>query len=208
MSRVLVAMAFMATGVSTASSPLRVKASPAVAPCVAAASIAYERAAGQGVALSIGELGSPASAGGADVVIGADQELNRIIESGASAPDLDVDVARIPWVLVAAVGAPAMDVRSLGRTGALVRTLDGVVAREAWRNLAQQGLAPGRVERVGSFSARSKPSAAATRRRWRRGDACRKSMRPPVRGCIRRSKPLRRRWGSRRSSRRSCAAFW
>jgi hypothetical protein len=148
MSRVLVAMAFMATGVSTASSPLRVKASPAVAPCVAAASIAYERAAGQGVALSIGELGSPASAGGADVVIGADQELNRIIESGASAPDLDVDVARIPWVLVAAVGAPAMDVRSLGRTGALVRTLDGVVAREAWRNLAQQGLAPGRVERV------------------------------------------------------------
>jgi hypothetical protein len=148
MSRVVVAMLFVATGMAAASSPLRVKASPAVAPCVAAASLEYQRATGRRVAVSIGELGSPASAGGADVVVGADQELNRIIESGTSAPDLDVDVARIPWVLVAPVGMPAMDVRSLGRTGARVRTLGGVVAREAWRNLAQQGLAPGRVERV------------------------------------------------------------
>ncbi len=148
MTRALVAMAFMGPGVATASSPLRVKASPAVAPCVAAASREYQRATGPRVALSVVALGSPASAAGADVVIGADQELNRIIESGTSAPELDVDVARIPWVLVAPVGTAAVDVRSLGRTGALVRTLDGVVAREAWRNLAQQGLAPGRVERV------------------------------------------------------------
>jgi len=148
MSRVLFGLVLVAAAASPAPAPLRVKASPAVAPCVAAAGLEYERATGRKLAVETATLGSPASAQGADVVVAADQELNRIIESGTSHPELDVDVARIPWVLAGAAGTEALDARSLGRSTALVRVLDGVVAREAWRSLAQQGQAPSRVERV------------------------------------------------------------
>ena len=148
MSRLPFLLALVAVSGGAAPPALRVKASPAVAPCVAAAALEYQRATGRGLALDTVSLGSPASAAGADVVVAADQVLNRIIESGTSHPDLDMDVARIPWVLSAPPGAAALDVRALGGTTVLVRTLDGVVAREAWRSLAQQGLSPGRVERV------------------------------------------------------------
>ncbi len=148
MSRLFLVLALLATAAGPARAPLRVKASPAVAPCVAAAALAYERATGRKLAVETAALGMPASADGADVVVGADQELHRIIESGTSHPELDIDVAKIPWVLAGAAGTEAPDARALGQSTALVRTLDGVVAREAWRTLAQQGLAPSRVERV------------------------------------------------------------
>lgn len=148
MKRASLVLALVAAAVAAAPAPLRVKASPAVAPCVTAAGLAYERATGRRLVVEIAALGSPASAAGADVVVGADQELHRIIESGASHPDLDVDVAKIPWVLAGAAGTEAVDARSLARTTALVRVLDGEVAREAWRSLAQQGQIPARVERV------------------------------------------------------------
>ena len=148
LARLLTAVALASAPVAPSGPALHVKASPAVAPCVAAAITEYRRATGQTVSLEIADLGSPASVAGADVVVAADEELNRIIESGTSDPNLDVDVARIPWVLVVPAQADAVDVRSLGRTAATVRTLHGVVAREAWRNLQQQGVAPARVERV------------------------------------------------------------
>lgn len=148
MSRVLLVLALLAAVAGPAPQPLRVKASPAVAPCVAAAALEYERATGRRLSVETAALGMPESTGGADVVVGADQELNRIIESGVSHPQLDIDVAKIPWVLAGAPGGAAVEAQSLGHTTALVRTLDGVVAREAWRSLAQQGIAPSRVERV------------------------------------------------------------
>jgi hypothetical protein len=126
---------------------LRVKASPAVAPCVAAASLDYERATGRKVLVVTAALGSPSSADGADVVVGADQELNRIIESGTSHPDLDVDVARIPWVLAGAPGTPSPEIASLARAATRVRVLGGTVSQEALRNLSRQGVAPGSPER-------------------------------------------------------------
>jgi hypothetical protein len=67
--------------------------------------------------------------------VAADQELHRVIESGVSHPELDVEVARIPWVLAGAPGTTAPDLRALGRSATLVRSLDGVVARETWRRL-------------------------------------------------------------------------
>jgi hypothetical protein len=144
-----------------APAPLRVKASPAVAPCVAAAARAYERTAGTRVALETGALDSPASAGGADVVVGADAELHHILESFTSHPDLDVDVARIPWVLTGAPGTATPDVRSLDRSA--VRVLGGTAGREAWRSLSRQGLAPGRAERFTEAPAplRLRPGEAA-----------------------------------------------
>jgi hypothetical protein len=80
-------------------------------------------------------LESAGSADGADVVIGADAELHRIEESGASLPGLDLDVARIPWVLVGAPGTPPPDLRSLERATGRVRVLSGTVGREARRSL-------------------------------------------------------------------------
>jgi len=148
MSRLVFVLALVAATAGPTSSPLRVKASPAVAPCVGAAALEYERSTGRKLAVETVALEMPDSAGGADVLVAADRELNRIIESGTSHPDLDVDVAKIPWVLASPAGSGVMEARSLARTTGLVRTLDGVVAREAWRSLALQGLSPSRVERV------------------------------------------------------------
>jgi hypothetical protein len=138
---------------------LRVKASPAVAPCVAAAVLEYERATGRRLALQTAPIGTPDSAEGADVLVAADREFVRVIESGATDPGLEVDVARIPWVLSGA-GAGA-DVHAVGRRGATVRTLDGVVAREAWRRLARDGFAPGRIERQPEGPVRLAPGEIA-----------------------------------------------
>jgi Bacterial extracellular solute-binding protein len=154
-------VALLAANAVAAPSSLRVKASPAVAPCVAAAVPEYERSAGRRVAVETAALGSPESADGADVVVAADQELNRVIESGASHPDLDVEVARIPWVLAGPPGAAAPQLRSLSRSGTVVRTLEGVVARETWRRLSLQGFTPGRVERVRETPLRLQPGEAA-----------------------------------------------
>ena len=93
-------------------------------------------------------IGSPESVEGADVVVAADQELNRVIESGMTRPDQEVDVANIPWVLAGPAGAEAPSVQSLGHGAQLVDVLGGVVARETWRRLALQGVTPSRVERV------------------------------------------------------------
>ena len=150
----------LAATLAAAPPALRVKASPAVAPCAAAAALAYERASGQGVAVQAAEIGMPGSAAGADVVVAADAELQRIEESGASDPDLELAIARIPWVLAVAPGTDP-DVRAVARQDAVVRTLDGVAAREAWRSLALQGFAPARVERQRGGPVRLGPGEAA-----------------------------------------------
>jgi hypothetical protein len=151
----------LAASAVAAPAALRVKASPAVAPCVVAAADEYERAAGRRVAVETAAIGPHDSADGADVVVAADQELNRVIESGATDPGLDFEVARFPWVLAGPPGAAAPEMRSLERPGSVVRTPDGVVARETWRRLSLQGFAPPRVVRQGETPLRLQPGEAA-----------------------------------------------
>jgi hypothetical protein len=141
-------VALLAAPLVAAPATLRVRASPAVAPCVVAAGLEYERATGRRLAVETATVGTPESAHGADVVVAADQELHRVIESGVSHPELDVEVARIPWVLVGPPGTGAPELRALGRSTTVVRSLDGVVARETWRRLGLKGFVPARVERV------------------------------------------------------------
>ena len=148
MTRLLLVLALVAGSGVSATAPLRVKASPAVAPCVAAAGVAYERATGKSVATETAAIGAADSASGADVVVAADEELNRVIESGATSPDLDLDVATIPWVLARPAGSSAVDVAALGQTTSVVRVPGGVVSREALRVLAKQGSAPSRLQRA------------------------------------------------------------
>jgi hypothetical protein len=145
--RLALLLGLLAPPLLAAPPALRVKASPAIAPCVAAAAAEYERATGRRLAVETAAVGSPASADAVDVVVAADQELHRVIESGASDTDLEVVVARIPWVLAGPPGTAAPDLRALGRSATAVRTLDGPVARETWRLLHLQGFAPTRVEK-------------------------------------------------------------
>ncbi|MFI4946223.1 MAG: substrate-binding domain-containing protein [Burkholderiales bacterium] len=148
MTRLLLVLALVVGSAGPAASPLRVKASPAVAPCVAAAALAFERATGRAVAVETAAIGAHDSANGADVVVAADQELNRVIESGATSPDLDIDVAKIPWVLARSAESSAVDMAALAHTTAPVRMLGGTAGREALRVLEKQGSAPKQLARV------------------------------------------------------------
>lgn len=148
MSRLLLALALVTAAAGPPPPALRVKASAVVAPCVAAAASAYERATGGKAAVEEAALFDAASTDGADVVVAADSELNRIIEGGATDPELDVDVAKIPWVLVGAGGTEAVSLDALAGARTTVRVLGGVVGREASRSLARQGIGLDRVERL------------------------------------------------------------
>ncbi len=72
-----------------------------------------------------------------------------------------MEVARIPWVLAGPPGTAAPELRSLGRSGSVVRSLDGVVGRETWRRLQLQGFSPARVERVREAPVRLQAGEAA-----------------------------------------------
>jgi hypothetical protein len=149
MSKILTAiLTAMLASAAPAGAPLRIKASPAVQPCAAAAAAEYQRATGHAAVVETAAIGMPDSVAGADVVVAADSELNRVIESGMTHPDQELDVASIPWVLAGAPGAAAPSLQA-ARTTALVDVLGGNVARETWRRLAQQGLMPARSERGG-----------------------------------------------------------
>jgi hypothetical protein len=122
---------------------LVVKASPATSPCAAAAAEAFRKATGTAVLVQAAAIGPAGSAAGADVVVAIEEELTRVIEGGESAPDLEFDVATIPWVLTG--GSPgAADLQGLARSGARVRVLGGAIGRHARQSL--EALPPDRVQ--------------------------------------------------------------
>jgi hypothetical protein len=125
--------------------PLVVKASPAASPCVAAAIPLFETTSGQAIALQTAAIGPTGSGAGADVVVAVREELTRVIEGGEAAPEVETDVASIPWVLVGA-GATVPELRALERSDARVRVFGGVVGRHARQSLER--LAPERVRSV------------------------------------------------------------
>jgi hypothetical protein len=142
---IVAALALLGTGAAPRGE-LRVKASPAVSPCVAAALPVFQRTSGVRASLQTGDVWGASSVAGADVVVAVEEELTHVIEGGASHPDLEVDVARIPWVLVTTGREPDLDVQALERSSARVLVLGGVVGREARKSL--QGLPPERVHTV------------------------------------------------------------
>jgi hypothetical protein len=113
-----------------------VRASAAVAPCVAAASQSF--AGGRRVALETASLRDP---GPIDVLVGALVEMTRALEGGEAVVNSDVDVAEIPWVLSLAAGNP-LRVKSLTdvrERGVDLIVLGGPVSYEARRVLAGVG---------------------------------------------------------------------
>ncbi len=128
---------------ATRGGALIVKASPSTSPCAAAAAEAFRRATGAPVEVQTAAIGPVGSASGADVVVAIEEELTRVIEGGESVPELEFEVASIPWVLTGA-GAGTPDLRGLARSGARVRVLGGAIGRHARQSL--ETLPPDRVE--------------------------------------------------------------
>jgi hypothetical protein len=114
---------------------LHAKASPAASPCVLAVKPLYEATLARKLVLETARLEGAESAIGADVVVGAEGELTRIIEGGASHPELEVDLATIPWVLVTANPQGPSDLQALAASPMVVRVLGGSVGLAARRAL-------------------------------------------------------------------------
>lgn len=110
------------------SGAVKVRASLATAPCLRSALEAY---AASEVAVDVGDV---RGARGFDVLVGSAPEVDRALEGGEALIDTDVELARIPWVLVSSSGAASLD--ALARTGAAVTLPAGPESYEARRALS------------------------------------------------------------------------
>jgi hypothetical protein len=80
-----------------ASGPVRVRASAAFVPCLEPALAAFSRETGVPTVLDVNEPDPP---GEADVVVGDDVELQRLLEGGTADIPSSFDLGYIPWVFV------------------------------------------------------------------------------------------------------------
>lgn len=102
-------------------SVLHVRTSAAFAPCIAPVLKAFSRGTGAAAAL---DVAAPDPVENADVVIGDDSEMTRLLEGGAANLVTSVDLGEMPWLYVAPDGlAAAVD--------APVTVLGGAAGREA-----------------------------------------------------------------------------
>jgi hypothetical protein len=117
---------------------LHVRASAAFAPCLEPALDAFTRATGVPATLATADPDPPEDA---DLVVGDDLEMTRLLESGAAEVATASDLGQIPWVLVVPAGAPAGGVSAL--TADPVSVLAGPAGREARDSLS--ALSPSRL---------------------------------------------------------------
>jgi hypothetical protein len=113
------------------SGALNVRASAAFAPCIAPVVESFNLRSGTRAMLHVG---LPHPVGDADIVIGDDSEMTRVLEGGAAALATAVDLGPMAWVHVAPEGLAAT------AAGGPVAVLGGAAGREArallWRSRA------------------------------------------------------------------------
>lgn len=150
-------LAFAALAAPASAAPLKVRASEAMAPCLAPALDAFTRETRLPVALEVGAPDASAS-----LVVGDDSETRRLLEGGRADVRSAIDLGSVPWVAVtpdadalsalsgasevAVLGGPAGDHarESLGGRAVQV-TRDPAVLRSAPYALVPRTLAgPGR----------------------------------------------------------------
>jgi hypothetical protein len=140
----------LSPAIAVGGEPLRVKASPVTSACVEAVVAAYRSHTGRAVVVDAAAVEAPDAGRGYDVVVGADEELTRVLEGGSAHPDHDVDVARVPWVLLGAT--PGTQARkALAASSAKVRVVDGPVGLEgrSWLRRTGRATVSGGVARGG-----------------------------------------------------------
>jgi hypothetical protein len=93
-----------ATTQASANATLHVRASVAIAPCMAPVIDAYNRTGRRAVL----DVGAPTPIGNADVLIGDDGEMTRPLEGGAASLATAVELGAMPWVHVAREGFSAL----------------------------------------------------------------------------------------------------
>jgi hypothetical protein len=123
---------------AAAPDPVRVRASAAFAACLAPALDAIARGADVSVVLTTADPDPPQDA---DIVIGDDVEMTRLLESGAAEVASAVDLGQVPWVMVVPEGAPRGSVSAFATEP--VAVLAGRAGREARASLGS--LAAGRL---------------------------------------------------------------
>ena len=117
---------------------LRVRASEAFAPCLQPALDAFSRQSGISVVVDAGDPDPPR---GADVVIGDDSEMTRLLESGDADMATSFDLGSVPWVIVVPEGSPG------GALSAVAPDRVAVMGGRAGR-AARESLAGVAVERL------------------------------------------------------------
>lgn len=117
----------------SSSSVLHVRASVAFAPCIAPVVQAFNRASGTRALL---DVGIPNPAGDADVVIGDDSEMTRLLEGGTAILATAIDLGSVPWVYVVPEGSPAT---AFSTSSGVVAVLGGIAGREARTLLSRTG---------------------------------------------------------------------
>lgn len=118
---------------------VHVRASAPFAPCLLPALDAFTRATGISAALTVAD---PDPAEDADLVVGDDLEMTRLLEGGSADLASATDLGQVPWVTVLPAGSAAGSVSALAAESLFV--LGGRAGREAREML---GTAPhGRVE--------------------------------------------------------------
>lgn len=111
---------------------LRVRATEAMAPCVASASRAFTGGTGGRLTVETGDLADAS----ADVLVGSAVEVTRALESGGAQNDSDVEIARVPWVLVLGEAAPVVEsLKAIAVAGLEVEVPAGPASYEARRAL-------------------------------------------------------------------------
>jgi len=123
---------------ATAAGPLRVRTNEAFAPCLQPALQAFTRETGVGVVVDRGEPDPPR---GADLVVGDDSEITRLLESGGADVGTAFDLGSLPWVVVVPEGAPAGALSALAPDR--VAVLGGAAGRAARSSL--QDVSPERL---------------------------------------------------------------
>ena len=123
----VIALAVAVTPSAAAPGEVVVRASEAFAPCLAPALASFRRETGVHARL---EVKDPDPAVGADVVVGDDSELTRVLEGGSANLASALDLGFIPWVFVSPPGAPA-DVKAAAAMAERVVALGGPLGDQA-----------------------------------------------------------------------------
>jgi hypothetical protein len=160
---------------STAASAdaVHVRMSVAFAPCLAPALDAFTRSTGVSVVVTVAEPDPPEDA---DVVVGDDAEMTRLLEGGTADLGSAFDLGTLPWVLVAP-GSASGNASALGAER--IAVLGGAAGREAREWLGATGRGAVDVTRDGA-RLRQARQALVPRSLGGRGEARATRVRPLV----------------------------